>query len=76
MVILFFFMYAATCTMCSFDFKEGLLAQTAARTYPCRAQFFKRDSRRDTSVRVAILRVVYPTAGVAFVFFHCIKNLG
>ena len=68
-------MSAATCTVSSFDFKESLLAQTAAGTYPSRAQFVKRDSWRDSSIRVAIFRVVYPSAGVTFVFFHGIKNL-
>ena len=68
-------MSAATCTECSFDFKEGLFAQATARTYPRRVQFFKRDSWRDTSIRVAILRVIYPSAGFTFIFFHGIKNL-
>ena len=68
-------MSAATCTESSLDFKEGLFSQAAAGTYPSRAQYVKRDSRRDSSIRVAIFRVVYPSAGVTFVFFHGIKNL-
>ena len=68
-------MFAATCTECSFDFKEGLFAQTAAWTYPAWIQFIKRDSWRDTSIRIAIFRVVNPSAGFTFVFFHGIKNL-
>ena len=68
-------MSAATCTESSLDFKEGLFSQAAAGTYPSRAQFVKRDSRRDSSIRVAIFRVVYPSTGIAFVFFHGIKNL-
>lgn len=66
-------MIQGTFSLKSLYLVEILNSKSASGTYPGGTEFFKWSAGRNTSVGIAKGRVIYPSAGSAFIFFHSVQ---